>query len=209
MGRGKWSGTVGVLLLLAALVLTVHNLREARQAEHFSGETAAKLTEEISRRRTAREAEPEPQSEAPPEAEAESTDYLGLLELPTLSLTLPVAAEWSYPALKRTPCRYSGTAGEVSFVIIAHNYPAHFGRLWELEPGAEVYFTDMDGMRWTYEVSYVENLQPTQIEEMTEKTEESDEWDLTLFTCTTGGSARCAVRCVRTGYPALTTETAE
>ena len=145
MGRGKWSGTVGVLLLLAALVLTVHNLREARQAEHFSGETAAKLTEEISRRRTAREAEPEPQSEAPPEAEAESTDYLGLLELPTLSLTLPVAAEWSYPALKRTPCRYSGTAGEVSFVIIAHNYPAHFGRLWELEPGAEVYFTDIAG----------------------------------------------------------------
>ena len=124
MGRGKWSGAVGVLLLLAALVLTVHNLREARQAEYFSGETAAKLTEEISRRRTAREAEPEPQSEAPPEAEAESTDYLGLLELPTLSLTLPVAAEWSYPALKRTPCRYSGTAGEVSFVIIAHNYPA-------------------------------------------------------------------------------------
>ena len=50
-------------------------------------------------------------------------------------------------------------------------------------------------------------LDPTQ--EMTEKTEESDEWDLTLFTCTTGGSARCAVRCVRTGYPALTTETAE
>ena len=118
MGRGKWSGTVGVLLLLAALVLTVHNLREARQAEHFSGETAAKLTEEISRQRTAREAEPEPQSEAPPEAEAESTDYLGLLELPTLSLTLPVAAEWSYPTLKRTPCRYSGPAGEVSFVII-------------------------------------------------------------------------------------------
>ena len=146
MGRGKWSGTVGVLLLLAALVLTAHNLREARQAEHFSGETAAKLTEEISRRRTAREAEPEPQSEAPPEAEAESTDYLGLLELPTLSLTLPVAAEWSYPALKRTPCRYSGTAGEVSFVIIAHNYPAHFGRLWELEPGTEVYFTDMAGV---------------------------------------------------------------
>ena len=160
MGRGKWSGTVGVLLLLAALVLTAHNLREARQAEHFSGETAAKLTEEISRRRTAREAEPEPQSEAPPEAEAESTDYLGLLELPTLSLTLPVAAEWSYPALKRTPCRYSGTAGEVSFVIIAHNYPAHFGRLWELEPGAEVYFTDMAGTRMLYIVERQERLRP-------------------------------------------------
>ena len=92
----------------------------------------------------------------------------------------------------------------------ATSSPSIGGLLHEsLTEGAQVYFTDMDGMRWTYEVSYVENLQPTQIEEMTEKTEESDEWDLTLFTCTTGGSARCAVRCVRTGYPALTTETAE
>ena len=48
-----------------------------------------------------------------------------------------------------------------------------------------------------------------EIEKMTEKTEDSDNWDLTLFTCTTGGRARCAVRCVRTGYPVLTTETAE
>ncbi len=68
---------MGVLLLLAALVLTVHNLREARQAEHFSGETAAKLTEEISRRRTAREAEPEPQSEAPPEAKQRALTIWG------------------------------------------------------------------------------------------------------------------------------------
>lgn len=190
MGRGKWSGTVGVLLLLAALVLTVHNLREARQAEHLSGETTAKLTEEISRRRTAREAEPEPQSEAPPEAEAESTDYLGLLELPTLSLTLPVAAEWSYPALKRTPCRYSGTAGEVSFVIIAHNYPAHFGRLWELEPGAEVYFTDMAGTRTLYIVERQERLRPGDTEALSEP-------GLTLLTCTPGGRSRVAVRCRR------------
>lgn len=86
-----------------------------RQAEHFSGETAAKLTEEISRRRTAREAEPEPQSEAPPEAEAESTDYLGLLELPTLSLTLPVAAEWSYPGAETdaVPVQRHGRGGEL------------------------------------------------------------------------------------------------
>ena len=64
--------------------------------------------------------------------------------------------------------------------------------------GAQVYFTDMDGMRWTYEVSYVENLQPTQIEKMTEKTGESDQWDLTLFTCNYDGTARVTVRCERT-----------
>ena len=104
---------------------------------------------------------------------------------------------------------HSGSTYADNMVVCAHNYAKHFSPIKWLTEGAQVYFTDMDGMRWTYEVSYVENLQPTQIEEMTEKTEESDEWDLTLFTCTTGGSARCAVRCVRTGYPALTTETAE
>ena len=55
----------------------------------------------------------------------------------------------------------------------------------------------------------METVQPTQIEKMTEKTADSADWDLTLFTCTTGGSARCAVRCVRTGYPVMETAAAE
>ena len=136
-------------------------------------------------------------------------DYIGYLSIPSIGLALPVMSEWSYAGLKVAPGRYSGSTYADNMVVCAHNYAKHFSPIKWLTEGAQVYFTDMDGMRWTYEVSYVENLQPTQIEEMTEKTEESDEWDLTLFTCTTGGSARCAVRCVRTGYPALTTETAE
>lgn len=56
---------------------------------------------------------------------------------------------------------------------------------------------DMDGDTWHYEIAASEILQPTQIEEMTTKTA-NDDWDLTLFTCTTGGQARHAVRCVRT-----------
>ena len=54
----------------------------------------------------------------------------------------------------------------------------------------------MDGREWDYTVSKVETLQPTQIKEMVGKVD-GDDWDLTLFTCTTGGSARCAVRCTR------------
>ena len=136
-------------------------------------------------------------------------DYIGYLSIPSIGLELPVMSQWSYAGLKIAPGRYSGSTYADNMVVCAHNYAKHFSPIKWLTEGAQVYFTDMDGMRWTYEVSYVENLQPTQIEEMTEKTEESDEWDLTLFTCTTGGSARCAVRCVRTSYPALTTETAE
>ena len=44
-----------------------------------------------------------------------------------------------------------------------------------------------------YEVSRVEQLERTAIEEM-----ESGDWDLTLFTCTVGGAARVTVRCQQT-----------
>ena len=49
-------------------------------------------------------------------------------------------------------------------------------------------------------MSNVETIQPTDIDKMITASDE-DAWDLTLFTCTTGGRARCAVRCTRTAYP--------
>ena len=143
------------------------------------------------------------------EVELDGWNYIGYLSIPAAGLNLPVMSEWSYAGLKIAPGRYSGSTYADNMVVCAHNYAKHFSPIKWLAEGSEVYFTDMDGMRWTYEVSTVETLQPTQIEKMTEKTADSADWDLTLFTCTTGGSARCAVRCVRTGYPVLTTETAE
>lgn len=42
----------------------------------------------------------------------------------------------------------------------------------------------------------IETLQPTQVEQMITKSD-TDEWDLTMFTCNTGGGrTRCTVRCV-------------
>ena len=46
------------------------------------------------------------------------------------------------------------------------------------------------------EIEETEELLPDQVEAMITKTEK-DTWDLTLFTCTTSGQARCAVRCRR------------
>lgn len=56
----------------------------------------------------------------------------------------------------------------------------------------------MDGMVWTYEISEITELGPTDIDEMTVKTPE-DTWSLTLFTCTPGGQTRVTVRCERMG----------
>jgi len=117
-------------------------------------------------------------------------DYIGVLEIPALELELPVISQWNYPRLRKAPCRYVGSAYTKDLVISAHNYDRHFGRLNTLQEGDRVYFTDADGNRFVYEVSLLETLKPRPASAMTE-----GEWDLTLFTCTVGGSYRVTARC--------------
>ena len=213
---GRACMIVGILLILGALALLGYNQWDANRADKASQDALGKLEETLTEtiEDKTKDKEPVVQPELDPEQEMTVTDidgwgYIGYLSIPSIGLELPVMSEWSYAGLKIAPGRYSGSTYADNMVVCAHNYAKHFSPIKWLAEGSQVYFTDMDGMRWSYEVSYVENLQPTQIEKMTEKTEDSDNWDLTLFTCTTGGRARCAVRCVRTGYPVLTTETAE
>lgn len=101
-------------------------------------------------------------------------------------------SQWSYPKLKKSPCRYRGSVYKDDLVIAAHNYRTHFGRIKDLSEGDEVIFTDIDGNIFYYEVALLEILAPNAVVEM-----ESSEWDLTLFTCTLGGASRVTVRCKR------------
>lgn len=120
----------------------------------------------------------------------EGREYVGMLTVPALSLELPVQEEWDYPNLNVSPCCYSGTAYKENFVICAHNYESHFGNIKNLHPGDEVFFTDAEGNRFSYQVSEVTVLESDRIDEMKESG-----WALTLFTCTVGGVSRVTVRC--------------
>ena len=213
---GKICMVLGALLILASLGLLAYNKWDAARADKASqqvlGELEDTLTKTMEEKTKADEVVLQPEldpTQPMTEVELEGWNYIGYLSIPSIGLNLPVMSEWSYAGLKIAPGRYSGSTYADNMVVCAHNYAKHFSPIKWLAEGAEVYFTDMDGMRWSYEVSVVETIQPTQIEKMTEKTEDSENWDLTLFTCTTGGSARCAVRCVRTGYPVMETAAAE
>lgn len=116
--------------------------------------------------------------------------YIGVLEIPSLKLSLPINSQWNYKRLKKTPCRYTGSAYKNNLVIAAHNYSSHFGNISDLEQGELVYFTDMNGHKFTYTVDVCETLIPQAVEEMT-----SGEWSLSLFTCTPGGANRVTLRC--------------
>ena len=125
-----------------------------------------------------------------PTREIDGQTYIGMVEVPALELSLPVISEWTYPRLKKAPCRYVGSVYSKDMVICGHNYDRHFGRLKDLAVGDEVRFTDMDGNVFFYSVCGTEQLGKYAVEDML-----AGEWDLTLFTCTKGGRMRVTVRC--------------
>lgn len=188
----------GGILMAAGLLLTGYNMWDGRRASVAAQEALEQMpvlpqtSEEIS-------ADPGEQkipdyildpNRDMPAVEIAGNAYIGTLNIPSLDLSLPVMSEWSYTKLRIAPCRYAGTAYQSGFVLAAHNYRTHFGSLSRAAAGDRVTFTDMDGNIFYYQVEEVQVLQPADIEKML-----SDEWDLSLFTCTLGGQTRLTVRC--------------
>ena len=68
----------------------------------------------------------------------------------------------------------------------------HFAKLYTLKKGCRIGFTDTAGREYRYTVRAIERLKPTDGERMV-----SEDWDLTLFTCTYRGNLRVAVRCTQ------------
>ena len=150
-----------MLLFAAALALSAYNLWDGYRAE----QSREKLLEEYrdknqnisdEGKQTDESDGQIPDYQLNPEMEMpkialedlDGAACIGVLEIPAIDLKLPVLSEWSYPLLKKAPCRYSGSAYLDNLVIAAHNYRTHFGKLKELETGDEVIFTDAAGNRF-------------------------------------------------------------
>lgn len=203
---------MGAVCVLAALSLFLWNRMEDRRAGAAAEEVLPRLIEEIERAAETADGGGEdggdpsgaespyagnPDEGSPdegiPYVEVDGHSYMGYLTIPALGLELPVLWEWRFEDLKISPCRYSGSIGTDDLVIAGHNYSRHFGTLKNLAGGDEVFLTGADGVTYIYEVTELEVLSPSKVEEMTDSG-----YDLTLFTCTYGGRERVAVRCTRT-----------
>lgn len=184
---------LGAVLVAAALSLFLWNQQEANTADAAAAGALTQVEAYIATAETAIRA---PYSPKMTEVEIDGYSYIGYVSLPTQALELPVISSWSYDKLKTAPCRYSGSTKTDDLVIAGHNYIRHFGPISNLVPGDLVYFTDMEGVTIAYEVTEVDTLAATAIEEMT-----NSGYDLTLFTCNYSGQARVTVRCNRTTNP--------
>lgn len=200
----------GVLLIVAAMALTIYNLWDEEQATQSASQALTQIRQEVPAVQEPVKAEPVPEVpvqttaevEIPnyilnpemdmPEQTIDGLNYIGVLDIPALNLSLPIISQWSDAALKAAPCRYVGSAYTNDLVIAGHNYRSHFANLKNVPEGSPVYFTDMDGNRFEYQVVLIETLHGTDVEGMTD-----GDWDLSLFTCTMSGQYRATVRCER------------
>lgn len=178
---------IGCILLVSSAVLFIRNEVSSFRA----GEEAMEILTEL---------EEEMLSDTPgtideyegvmPTRLVNDINIVGVVSVPSVGIEVPVAAEWSYKNLKKSACRYSGTAKEGRLIILAHNYRQHFGSLGKAEKGDEVQFLDVNGTLYVYKITDTETLGKYELDRLTDT-----DSDLTLFTCTYGGTKRVVVRC--------------
>lgn len=116
--------------------------------------------------------------------------YIGILEIPSMSISLPVMNECNNSNLKKALCRYKGSIYKDNMIIAGHNYITFFAKIGKLNYGDEVTFEDIDGNVFKYKVSEIQLIKDIDIETM-----QNGNWDLTLFTCNYNGSSRVTIRC--------------
>lgn len=186
--------SIGLLLMAAALLLVAYNLWDAQRAANAADTMLTQIEKSIQGIAAEESSENDGTDAAAltetPTVTIDGVEYIDVLEIPALELSLPEASEWNYDNLRVSPCRYQGSAYSDDLIIAGHNYQRHFGNLKNLSISDTVTFTDVAGNVFTYEVAEVTTLGAYSVDEMV-----SGDWDLTLFTCTIGGQTRVTVRC--------------
>lgn len=209
---GTVAVTIGLLCILGAVGLTLRNINtDNRAAEKTAGileqltveESSGNVTRPVQETEAAVPVYPFPSHSRRPEflepehkpematVLVDGREYIGVITIPRMKSELPVQAICDDVSINVSPGRFHGSPETGAFVIGGHNYVSHFGRLDWLREGDEVLFTDVEGKKTLYTVSGSELLSASAVEDLI-----SDEWDLSLFTCTFSGSQRLTVRCI-------------
>lgn len=192
--KGNIFIVLGVLLIFCALIISAYNIwhdySAGKQAESALNYLNATIPE-------VNGAEGIPNyilnPEIPmPTSEIDGKEYIGIIEIPSLEIILPVISQWNYDNLNAAPCRYEGSAYLDNMIIAGHSYAAHFRKIRKISVDDKIVFTDIEKNKFEYKVVSIEILKPGQVEEM-----KNGDWDLTLFTCTYGAQTRFTVRAAR------------
>ena len=194
LGRtvGRVLTGIGLACILAAVTLAGYNFFQSNSA----GQESAHALEMLGTTLPANESEGVVSGDVlnteMPTIQIDGRSYIGRVDIPRLSISLPVLAEWTEEGANIAPCRYRGSVYNGTLIIAGHNFASHFGNLYQLADGDTVTFVDVKGVAYHYVVLTAETIDGYDLKGM-----EEGEWDLTLFTCNFSGVERTTVRCKR------------
>lgn len=192
---------MGAVLIISALLLFLYNEEESENAGKAAGAALAAMQDAIDENKPPMldfSEDEEAFAETIPEPTAltvvtiDGYNYIGYLSIPAFELELPIMDTWSEDRLKVAPCLQYGSPLTDDAVIAGHNYKHHFLPLHSIETGEYLTFTDMTGYVIEYHVAEVKIIDPRSVYEVI-----NSEYDLILYTCTTGGQSRVIVCCNR------------
>ena len=191
--HGKFFIVTGILLILSSIALIVYNQYTDYQGRINSEIALNDLKKTISENSNSQSGNDSDVTQNSSE-KVRGNEYIGIISAPAINLELPVLGNWDYDKLNIAPCRYSGSIDDNNLIIAAHNYTSFFDNIDKLNSGDKIIFTDINGRKYNFEVSYTELIGGNDSNAMTA---DSDQWDLTLFTCTWSGWSRVTVRAVK------------
>ena len=104
----------------------------------------------------------------------DGTDFVGILEMPRFGSVLPVCGDWGRTT--KHPCRLNGSVYDRTIQIGATSQRGQYDFYREISVGDTVLFTDMEGNRFTYEITALKYEKHASRDALG-----SEEADLTLF----------------------------
>ena len=81
----------------------------------------------------------------------EGRNFVGILEIPGYDTSLPVCAEWG--EVSKYPCRLGGSVYDSTIQIGGTSQKGQYDFYREISVGEPVFFTDMEGNRFSYAVT--------------------------------------------------------
>ena len=125
-----------------------------------------------------------------PVLQIEGADYVALLEIPSMQISLPVADKWDGNKLFNAPARFTGSAYDHTLVIGGTDASYQFGFCDEIDNGTRITVTDMTGAQFTYEVASVDRAKKAESAWLADP-----QYQLTLYCRDTYSMEYIAVRC--------------
>ncbi len=180
---GKILIILGWIFVIISFLMVLYTYYEVNNAYIIANEVLNKVDLMIDRQ----------QFENIEEVEILGEKYIGIIEVPSLNVRLPILKECNDENLKIAPCKYYSTKNNNAPIIIAgHNYPKFFGNIKYLKKGDSISFSSLNGNEHRYIVDKIEMISSEDIDKMI-----NTEYEFSIFSCNYSKDKRITVRCIK------------